>query len=192
MIHLGPIAAGRQVSKDDQLRQDFATRFGILAFDTEYDAVIESVFGNRKDCYTIVRGISDYKDGTRKKEWQPYASLAAAAFTKALICSMPASVDDWESSDKELFSYFPFLLSLCSLQLIKVSRSDAGSEGGRMIVVGRVLHMFISPLKNASLSKIRYIYTILIVCILGHILSIDILCFSVAKTADSSQRTNLI
>ena len=61
-----------------------------------------------------------------------------------------------------------------------------------MIVVGRVLHMFISPLKNASLSKIRYIYTILIVCILGHILSIDILCFSVAKTADSSQRTNLI
>ncbi len=192
MIHLGPIAAGRQVSKDDQLRQDFATRFGILAFDTEYDAVIESVFGNRKDCYTIVRGISDYKDGTRKKEWQPYASLAAAAFTKALICSMPASVDDWESSNKELFSSFSFS-SLCSLQLIKVSRSDAGSEGGRLIVVGRVLHMFISPLKLLVYQKKkRYIYTILIVCILEHILSIDILCFSVAKTADSSQRTNLI
>ena len=106
MIHLGPIAAGRQVSKDDQLRQDFATRFGILAFDTEYDAVIESVFGNRKDCYTIVRGISDYKDGTRKKEWQPYASLAAAAFTKALICSMPASVDDWVVRQRA-FLFFP-------------------------------------------------------------------------------------
>lgn len=95
MIHLGPIAAGRQVCKDDQLRQDFASRFGILAFDTEYDAVIESVFGNRKDCYVIIRGISDYKDGSRRKEWQPYASLAAAAFTKSVICSLDAtSCDD--------------------------------------------------------------------------------------------------
>ena len=94
MIHLGPIAAGRQISKDDQLRQDFATRNGILAYDSEYDAVIESVFGNRKDCYIIIRGISDYKDGTRRKEWQPYASLAAAAFTKALICSMASTSDD--------------------------------------------------------------------------------------------------
>ena len=57
----------------------------------EYDAVIESVFGNRKDSYIIVRGIADYKDGSRKKEWQPYASLAAAAFTKAIICSMTMS-----------------------------------------------------------------------------------------------------
>jgi len=94
VIHLGPIAAGRQVCKDDQLRQDFASRFGILAFDTEYDAVIESVFGNRKDCYVIIRGISDYKDGSRRKEWQPYASLAAAAFTKSVICALDASNSD--------------------------------------------------------------------------------------------------
>ncbi|XP_057375241.1 uncharacterized protein LOC130696178 isoform X2 [Daphnia carinata] len=94
VIHLGPIAAGRQVSKDDQLRQDFAARFGILAFDMEYDAVIESVYGNRKDSYLIVRGIADYKDGSRKKDWQPYASLAAAAFTKAVVCAMNLSNDD--------------------------------------------------------------------------------------------------
>ena len=93
VVHLGPIAAGRQISKDDQLRQDFAKRFDILAFDTEYDAVIESVYGNRKDCYILVRGISDYKDGSRKKDWQPYASLAAAAFTKAIICSLTATSD---------------------------------------------------------------------------------------------------
>ena len=94
VIHLGPIAAGRSVSKDDQLRQDFASRFGILAFDQEYDAVIDSVYGNRKDNYIIIRGIADYKDGSRKKEWQPYASLAAAAFTKAVICSMEAPAED--------------------------------------------------------------------------------------------------
>lgn len=94
VVHLGPIAAGRQVSRNDQLRQDVATKFGILAFDMEFDAVVDSVFGNRKDSYVLIRGVADYKDGSRRKEWQPYASLAAAAFTKAVICSMDTANDD--------------------------------------------------------------------------------------------------
>ena len=49
VIHLGPVAAGRQVALDDQLRQEFSRRHGIVAFDTELDAVVESIYGNRKD-----------------------------------------------------------------------------------------------------------------------------------------------
>ena len=30
-----------------------------------------------------------YYDGTTCKEWQPYASLCAAAFTKAILCALP-------------------------------------------------------------------------------------------------------
>ena len=71
-----------------------ATKFGILAFDMEFDAVVDSVFGNRKDSYVLIRGVADYKDGSRRKEWQPYASLAAAAFTKAVICSMDTANDN--------------------------------------------------------------------------------------------------
>jgi len=93
-IHVGPMAAGRQVSRDDQLRQEFARRHGVLAFDTEFDSVLESVLGNRKDCYALVRGVADYKDGGRRKDWQPYAALAAAAFTRALICAMPSPPSD--------------------------------------------------------------------------------------------------
>ncbi|XP_017785685.1 PREDICTED: uncharacterized protein LOC108568854 isoform X2 [Nicrophorus vespilloides] len=89
-IHLSPVASGRQVVKADQLRQQFATQFGALAFDCEYDAVIESILGNCKDSFVCIRGISDYKDGTRRKEWQPYASLAAASVMKAIICGMEA------------------------------------------------------------------------------------------------------
>ncbi|XP_019867594.2 uncharacterized protein LOC109596484 isoform X2 [Aethina tumida] len=87
-IHLSPIASGRQVVKDDRLRQQFAAQVGALAFDCEFDAVIESVLGNCKDSFVCIRGISDYKDGTRRKEWQPYASLAAASVMKSIICSM--------------------------------------------------------------------------------------------------------
>lgn len=82
------------MSKNDQLRQDVAAKLGILAFDMEFDAVVDSVYGNRKDSYVLIRGIADYKDGSRRKEWQPYASLAAAAFTKAVICSMSFASDD--------------------------------------------------------------------------------------------------
>jgi len=33
----------------------------------------------------VVRGIADYKDGTKRTEWQNYSSLAAAAVAKAIL-----------------------------------------------------------------------------------------------------------
>lgn len=89
-IHFGAVASGRMLVKDEKVRQDVAAKFGIKAFDLEFDTVAESVFGNRKDRYVFIRGISDYKDGSRKKEWQPYAALVAAAFMKSLIVALPA------------------------------------------------------------------------------------------------------
>ncbi|XP_068987352.1 uncharacterized protein [Bombus flavifrons] len=87
-IHLAPVASGRHIARDDQLRQKFAARFGALAFDAEMDAVVESILGNCRESFAVIRGISDYKDGSRIKEWQPYASLAAASVMKSIICAM--------------------------------------------------------------------------------------------------------
>nr|CAD7399534.1 unnamed protein product [Timema cristinae] len=90
---LAPIASGRAVAREDQLRQQFSSQFGTLAFDSEFDAVVDSVIGNCRDSFVILRGIADYKDGTRRKEWQPYAALAAASVMKAIICGMDAPTD---------------------------------------------------------------------------------------------------
>lgn len=92
-VHLAPIASGRQVVRDDRLRQKFASQTGALAYDCEFDAVIESVLGNCRESFVCVRGISDYKDGMRRREWQPYASLAAASVMKAVICGMEPPTD---------------------------------------------------------------------------------------------------
>lgn len=92
-IHLSSIASGRQIVRSDHLRQQFATEVNAQAFDCEFDSVIESVLGNCKESFICIRGISDYKDGTRKKEWQPYASLAAASVMKAIICGMDQPVN---------------------------------------------------------------------------------------------------
>jgi hypothetical protein len=66
-VHLGPVASGRQVSRDDHLRQELAARLGILAFDSEFDSVLESVIGNRRDAFLVIRGIADYKVIYREK-----------------------------------------------------------------------------------------------------------------------------
>jgi len=95
VVHLGPIGSGSGVVKDDVIRQDIASKFGIKCFDSEFDSVLESIFGNRKDRYCIIRGISDYKDGLRgRKEWIPYASLAAASFMKSVILNLPIVEDE--------------------------------------------------------------------------------------------------
>ncbi|TRY69155.1 hypothetical protein TCAL_02185 [Tigriopus californicus] len=88
LLHFGSVASGKKISLDDQLRQEFAARFGTLCFDTELDAVVESIYGNRKDQYVLIRGITDYKDGTREREWQNYSSLMAAAVLRAIVEQM--------------------------------------------------------------------------------------------------------
>lgn len=60
-VHLGPVASGRNVSRDDHVRQELAAQLGILAYDSEYDTVLESVIGNRRDSFVVIRGIADYK-----------------------------------------------------------------------------------------------------------------------------------
>jgi nucleoside phosphorylase len=84
-VHYGVIGSGRPVTRADDTRLDFAGKYGIIAFDSEFDQVIESICGNRKDSFMFIRGIADYNDGSRSKEWQPYASLAAAAMMKTII-----------------------------------------------------------------------------------------------------------
>lgn len=93
-VHLGAIAGGRAVSKEDYVRQELAARLGILAYDSEFDAVLESIIGNRRDAFVVIRGISDYKDGTRRKDWQGYAALLAAAYAKVIISRLEPPTDD--------------------------------------------------------------------------------------------------
>ena len=89
VIRRGPLGAGKPMVRDDALRLDFSTRHMCVGFDMEFDQVLESIVGNRQESFGFIRGVCDYLDGTKNHEWQPYASLAAAAFTKTLIENLP-------------------------------------------------------------------------------------------------------
>ncbi|KAJ9598950.1 hypothetical protein L9F63_010544, partial [Diploptera punctata] len=94
VLHLSPVASGRAIARDDRLRQMFSSKFGALVFDSELDAVLDSVLGNCRDSFICLRGIADYRgDGSRRSEWQPYAALTAASIMKAIICAMEPPQD---------------------------------------------------------------------------------------------------
>jgi nucleoside phosphorylase len=88
-LRFGKIAGGEKVVKDENLRHLLSEQHNIQAFDCDMDQVMDSIEGNRKDSFIIVRSIVDYVDGTTSKEWHPYAALCAASFAKTIICALP-------------------------------------------------------------------------------------------------------
>lgn len=89
VVHYGLVGSGSMLAKDEDLRRDFALLNEVKAIDCGFQAVMDSVEGNRTDNFAIIRGIADYEEGLNKREWQPYASVVAAAYMKMLVNALP-------------------------------------------------------------------------------------------------------
>ncbi|KAL4986027.1 hypothetical protein BDW68DRAFT_179200 [Aspergillus falconensis] len=83
-IHYGLIASGDKVIKDSEIRDHLAQEHGILCFEMEAAGLMNEL------PTLIIRGICDYCDSHKQNQWQGYAALTAAAYTKLLLLSMPA------------------------------------------------------------------------------------------------------
>ncbi|CAG9999075.1 unnamed protein product [Clonostachys byssicola] len=79
IIHYGLIASGNQVLKDAEYRDKLALEKEILCFEMEAAGLM-----NHFPCL-VIRGISDYCDTHKSKQWQGYASMTAAAYAKELL-----------------------------------------------------------------------------------------------------------
>ncbi|KAH0026544.1 purine and uridine phosphorylase, partial [Aureobasidium melanogenum] len=77
-VHCGLIASGNSLMKDALIRDSLASK-GILCFEMEAAGLM-----NNFPCL-VVRGICDYSDSHKNKEWQGYAAMTAAAYTKDLL-----------------------------------------------------------------------------------------------------------
>jgi nucleoside phosphorylase/tetratricopeptide (TPR) repeat protein len=84
-IHYGLIASGDQVMKDSETRDRLAQQHGILCFEMEAAGLMDGL------PTLVIRGICDYCDSHKQKEWQAYAALAAAAYAKWLLSAMTVS-----------------------------------------------------------------------------------------------------
>lgn len=84
-VHDGLIGSADQVMRDAITRDSIAKDHGILCFEMEAAGIMDQLPS------LVVRGICDYCDGHKNKVWQPYAALAAAAYSKAILSLVPAT-----------------------------------------------------------------------------------------------------
>ena len=82
-IHYGLIASANQVMRNGNTREKLQNELGVLCFEMEAAGLM-----NNFPCL-VIRGVCDYADTHKNKEWQPYAAATAAAYAKELLCSMP-------------------------------------------------------------------------------------------------------
>ncbi|KAF3903236.1 hypothetical protein ABW20_dc0105081 [Dactylellina cionopaga] len=79
VVHYGLIASSNRVMKDGKARDRLARELNILCFEMEAAGLMDNF-----PCI-VIRGICDYSDAHKNKQWQQYAAAAAAAYAKALI-----------------------------------------------------------------------------------------------------------
>ncbi|KAM3444331.1 hypothetical protein MY4824_000220 [Beauveria thailandica] len=85
-IHYGTIASANQVMKQVKTRDKLAHELGVLCFEMEGSGVMDGFAG------LVVRGICDYSDSHKNKQWQEVAATVAAAYAKELLLVIPAAV----------------------------------------------------------------------------------------------------
>ncbi|KUL91264.1 hypothetical protein ZTR_01469 [Talaromyces verruculosus] len=87
-IHYGLIASGNQLVRDSKLRDRLSDELGVFCVEMEAAGL-----SNNFPCL-VIRGICDYADSHKNKEWQSYASIVAAAYAKELLlCASVLSIE---------------------------------------------------------------------------------------------------
>ncbi|KAJ6088656.1 hypothetical protein N7486_009917 [Penicillium sp. IBT 16267x] len=82
-IHYGLVASANQLMKDALIRDRLAAGKDVLCFEVEAAGLM-----NTFPCL-VIRGICDYSDSHKNKEWQGYAAMVAAAYAKDLLQRIP-------------------------------------------------------------------------------------------------------
>ncbi|KAF2785658.1 purine and uridine phosphorylase [Melanomma pulvis-pyrius CBS 109.77] len=86
VVHYGTIASGNLVMKDAAERDRVSAELdGVLCFEMEAAGLMNSF-----PCL-VIRGICDYADSHKNKQWQTYAAGTAAAYAKELLSVIPAA-----------------------------------------------------------------------------------------------------
>ncbi|KAH7201289.1 hypothetical protein DER44DRAFT_440639 [Fusarium oxysporum] len=97
-IHYGLVASANQVMKDALARDKLAASMDVLCFEMEAAGLM-----NHFPCL-VIRGICDYSDSHKNKEWQGFAAMMAAAYAKDLLRQIPPSKVEAEKPISEILN----------------------------------------------------------------------------------------
>jgi nucleoside phosphorylase len=78
-VWYGPIGSGDKLMKNAQNRDKLRDKFNLIGLEMEAAGIMDTI------PVGVIRGVCDYGDAQKNKEWQPYAAAMAAAYAKALL-----------------------------------------------------------------------------------------------------------
>lgn len=84
-VWYGPIGSGDKLLKNAQSRNKLRDRYGLIGLEMEAAGTMNRI------PVGVIRGVCDYGDKHKNKEWQPYAAAMAAAYAKAVLQQIPAA-----------------------------------------------------------------------------------------------------
>jgi nucleoside phosphorylase len=83
-IHYSSIGCADMLLKDERLRDQLAARHGFVAVEMESSGIAASAAQHGIHWFAV-RGIADYCDAGKNSEWHGYASMASAAYVRAML-----------------------------------------------------------------------------------------------------------
>ncbi|KAJ5942934.1 hypothetical protein N7516_003102 [Penicillium verrucosum] len=94
-IHFGGLASGDQVIKSAFHRDHIAEQEGVIGFEMEGAGLWDTI------PTIVVKGVCDYADSHKGKDWQLYAAATAAACAKGMLKIWRGSVRRMEDTSNE-------------------------------------------------------------------------------------------
>ncbi|KAF5537588.1 ankyrin repeat [Fusarium mexicanum] len=123
-IHYGLIASGDKLIKDAASRNKLNKDLGgqVLCIEMEAAGLV-----NHFPCL-VIRGICDYADSHKNKEWQEHAAIVAAAFAKELLQYVQPTDVDGERPLKDLLNDVHLLLSETRKDVVEIKANQSRKD----------------------------------------------------------------
>lgn len=81
-VWYGSIGSGEKLMKNARKRNELRDRYNIIGLEMEAAGITNRI------AVGVIRGVCDYGDEHKNKEWQPYAAAMAAAYAKAVLAEL--------------------------------------------------------------------------------------------------------
>lgn len=95
-VWYGPIGSGDKLMKNAQKRDELRDQFSLIGLEMEAAGTMNTI------PVGVIRGVCDYGDEQKTKEWQPYSAAVAAAYARAVLYNITPR----KNRTKEAFQNF--------------------------------------------------------------------------------------
>lgn len=85
-VWYGPIGSGDKLMKNARKRNELRDRHNMIGLEMEAAGTMYCI------PVGVIRGVCDYGDEHKNKQWQPYAAAMAASYAKVLLAKIPPKV----------------------------------------------------------------------------------------------------